>query len=124
MAESVVTVTNPFVSAGHKDLTVVGTLAVAAGDYTTGGIACDFRSIVSPPLYGITQEPVAVMLSGNAGYQYSYVPTTKKLMVRQDTNPGAAGGANIPFVELAAAATPAAVVSDSIKFIAVFRKNT
>ena len=95
----------------------VGSLALT-GNYATGGIdISDF--ITSLP---VTEAPFHMVFTGKAGYQYEYDVAAKKLLIRQQTDPAAAGGANIPLVELAAAALPAGVTGDTIQFVAWTKK--
>ena len=116
MAASVIT---PAVTAHHggvgKWQIVFGTLAVAAGDYATGGLTVSFANNAEIKSGSV---PVGGHVEGIAGYIYRYVPgATKnvgKLMIFQDS-----GGAT-PLAELAAAATPGAVVADTIRFMAFF----
>ena len=114
MANSVVTTTvNAHHSTGKWQF-VVGNLAVAAGDYATGGLTIDFSNTEIKS----SKVPVTGFVGGKAGYIYSYVPgVTKnvgKLMIFQSA------AASNPMTELPAAATPAAVVADSIYFFAFF----
>lgn len=109
MAASVVTLTAKRSKMGAV-LAVQGIVAVAAGDYATGGLALDL-SLVS----GITnRKPDMVVMAGIAGYVYEYVKSTGKFQIRQS-----AGSATV-LAELAAAATPAAVVSDVITVLALW----
>ena len=116
MAASVIT---PTVTAHHGGIgkwqEVIGTLAIAAGDYATGGLTLSF---VNNSEVKSGSVPVSVQVQGIAGYIYSYVPGATrdvgKLMIFQDS------GAAAPLAELAAAATPAAVVADTLRFQALF----
>jgi hypothetical protein len=116
MAASVIT---PTVTAHHggvgKWQVVIGTLAIAAGDYTTGGLTVSFATISEIKSGSV---PVTFTVEGIAGYIYRYVPGATKdvglLMIFQDA------GAAAPMAQLAAAATPAAVVADTIRFNSLF----
>lgn len=104
-----------------KRVHVVGTL-LAAGNYVTNGIALDLPVALSSQVPGISAQPVHVQVQGIAGYFYEYDKANKKVLIRQQTDPAAAGGANIPFVQLAAAALPAGVTGDTISFYAIFKQ--
>jgi len=116
MAASAVT---PTITAHHggvgKWQLVFGTLAVGAGDYATGGLTVSFANNSEIKSGSV---PVGGHVEGIAGYIYRYVPgATKnvgKLMIFQDS------GGVTPLAQLAAAATPAGVVSDTISFTAFF----
>jgi hypothetical protein len=120
MATSAVTVT---VTDKWNDIHrthVAGTLAVGAGDYTTGGLTFSLSGLTKSSL-----PPSRVHIYGTGGWVYSYVPGTTqangklKIMGQHptDTTTGV-----LPLEELGAAATPASVVADTIYFYAIFHK--
>lgn len=121
MATSVATVT---VTASQTDVTerhfvVFGTIAIAAGDYATGGLTV---SLVSS-LVNASWLPTWVDIKSAAtGYQYRYAAGTtmangKMKVFVQDGTTG-------PLAELAAAASPAGLVADDgIVFRAEFTKS-
>ncbi len=117
MPESVVTVTPSKWHDSHREF-MTGTIAIAAGDYTAGGIGLAFRTLAD---WKGTNEPDFVKVVGISGYFYEWDRANKKLIIRQQRDPAAAGGADIPFTELAGAAMPTAVVADTINFFAVGR---
>jgi hypothetical protein len=118
MPESVVTVTVTEQIAGSRGYEVFGTLAIAAGDYTNNGILLNF---VQAKLKA-SRAPLFVEIYGIGGFIYSFVPGSTAanglLRIFAQTN-GAAEDA--PLGQLAAAATPAAVVADTISFRAYFK---
>ena len=93
-----------------------GTLAIGASPltYATGGIAITFPAFVDT-LVGWT--PVWMDVTGLAGYQYIFVPSTNKLQI-QTINTGTGIGA-----EIAASAIPAAVSGDTIVARVEFMRN-
>jgi hypothetical protein len=115
MAESVVTLSSVDKWSDGKRQFMTGFVNIAAGDYSTGGIAFNMRT------FGFrgTKQPSYVGLGGVTGYLYEYYRANNKLLIRQQTDPAAGGGANVPLVELGATATPAGVVADKIQFFAV-----
>lgn len=78
------------------------------GNYVLGGDAVDFS-----PFDRILRQPDWVDVKGTAGHMFEYDYTNKKLFVRRDKDPANAGGADIPFTELLAAAYPAALTGDT-----------
>ena len=96
-----------------------GTLALS-GSYVGGGE--DMSSAWTGLIPGSTKKPVDMTVHGEAGYVYEYDFANDKLLVREQTDPADTGGANIPLVELAAAAYPAGVSGDTIRFVAYFEK--
>ena len=114
MATSVVTTTINAHNPVGKWQMVIGTLAIAAGDYTTGGLTISFANTEIKS----SLPPVTGFIGGKAGYIYSYVPGATKnvgiLLIFQSA------AASNPMSELPAAATPGAVVADSIYFFGFF----
>jgi len=105
MATSVVTTTLVKRTKTSAELVGIFSISIAAGDYTTGGFALPISSRI-----GYTnRQPDFVDIKGIAGYVYEYVASTRKFQIRQSA------GSAAPLVELAAAATPAAVVADVIR---------
>lgn len=103
-----------------NDMGRVTTLAtlVFSGNYAAGGDLIDFANIQE----GVVQ-PIWVDIRGKAGYSYEYDFAAKKVIVRQQKDPAAAGGADIPLPELAAAAYPAGVTGDVVKVMTVSKLN-
>jgi hypothetical protein len=62
--------------------------------YTTGGKAIDFSGYYFHEIYSVQVSP-------KSGYLFSYDPVNKKIIVYRQTNPAAAGGADVPLVEVA-----------------------
>jgi len=116
MAASVVTVSILEDDATDKIREVIATLAIAAGDYVAGGL--DIATPLIAAIAGQTDKTTILdaRIAGIAGYVFEYVKSTGKLQVR---NASAAGPV---LVELAAAATPAALVVDIITATVKFRK--
>ena len=117
MATSVVTTTiSAHHSTGKWDL-IVGGFAIAAGDYTTGGLTVNFSNMEIKSM----QVPVTGLVEGKSGYIYRYIAgLTKnigKLMIFQVA---ACNQSAAPLSELPAAATPGAVVADTIWFFGWF----
>jgi hypothetical protein len=98
-------------------VTTIATL-VFSGNYAAGGDTLDFATIQE----GVIQ-PMWVDIRGKAGYSYEYDFANKKIIVRQQKDPAAAGGADIPLPELAAAAYPAGVTGDVVKAMTVAKLN-
>ncbi len=100
--------------------TVIGTLAVTAGDYATGGIACNLNL---DPLIKASRTPLYVNIVGIAGYQYSYVKGADNsaglLMVRAQKTAASNYDALIELQD--AAAIGSGVTGDTITFIAVWK---
>lgn len=92
------------------ELTGIFTLAIAAGDYAAGGLA--FTTSFSQKGGFTNRKPDWVTVVGISGYVYEYVYSTQKLQIRQD---GGTSGAAAPLPEIPTAATPAAVVADTIR---------
>jgi hypothetical protein len=82
-----------------------------SGNYALGGEVVPFRGKMPT-----TKQPVFVDVRGKAGYVYEYDYANDKLLVRQE------GAAAAPAVELAAAAYPAGVTGDDIRFTATYPK--
>jgi hypothetical protein len=114
MANSVVTPTiTAHYSVGKWDL-VIGTLAIAAGDYPSGGLIVSFAR---NPEIKSNMVPVTGYVGGKAGYEYRYIAgATKdvgKLMIFQCAGSGA------PMAEVTTT-TPTAATTDTIYFFALF----
>lgn len=100
-----------------------GTITIAAGNYATGGLALKaaLETVLAAiaagnPGYvdrGVTIEFLLVV--GIAGYTYEYSKASGKLLIRYNDNDAGADG---PAIELPAAATPAGVTGDTVKFLA------
>lgn len=103
--------------ASGRSIRVYGTIALT-GNYAANGDPLALALFQAPT----TKTPLVVDVKGVSGYSYEYDKANAKLKVRQQTDPANAGGANVPFVELAAAAYPAGVLADVIQFEAVFPK--
>lgn len=102
----------------------VGTLAFS-GNYATGGDAIDIKAAgINSAGQGwrSSSDPTHVQIVGKAGHLYEYDRANKKVLIRRNKNPADAGGADIPFPELAAAAYPAAVTGDVVDFYAIGKK--
>lgn len=117
MAVASVTFTVAEKYAENKVLHVFGTAVVdaAADTYATGGLTLDWSAISR-------HSPMNVVFQNNAGYFIQWLRATGKMMVSQQKDPAAAGGADLPLSELAAAAIPAALSGASISFYAMFKK--
>ncbi len=115
MANSVITPTITSHSAVGKWDMILGTLAVAAGDYPAGGLTIDFSSCTEIKSNSI---PIVFFLAGAAGYIYAYVKGATKnaglLKILQV--PASGGGA----LEEPSTTTPSGVVADTISFMALF----
>lgn len=81
----------------------VGTLAFS-GNYSTGG------EVVSIPKPGTTKEPYSVRLEGRGTHDYKYDPASGKVLVF------------LAGVQIAAAAYPAGVTGDLVRYEAEFPK--
>jgi len=92
-------------SANQKTVDVIGTI-VLSGNYATGGEPLTAANLKA----GTSKKPHIVFVEGKAGFDYSYDIEAEKLKVF------AAG------VEASAAAYPAGVLADVIRFEAVFPK--
>lgn len=90
---------------------VRGTLAFS-GNYVTGGEVPTFAGVRSSSV-----TPTQLWAEGIAGYKYEWNPANGKILVRQG-----AGAINLPLAELSAAAYPAGVTGDTIRFVAEFKK--
>lgn len=114
MADSVITPTvNSHAAVGKWDM-IMGTLAVAAGDYPAGGLTIDLSSCTEIKSNSI---PFIFFLVGVAGYIYSYVKgATKDAGLLKILQSPAGGGA----LEEPTSTTPSGVVMDTISFIALF----
>lgn len=120
MADSVATITVPDMNSTRTSppfFEARGSAAVGAGDYATGGIVMSLAA----PLVKAQRPPKRVVVTGIAGYIYVFVPGTTiangKLMIFAQTN---AAAEDAPLGELAVAAMPAAVIADTINFVAEF----
>lgn len=89
------------------ELIAIFTLAIGAGDYAAGGLA--FTSTFSQVAGWSNRKPNWVVVEGISGYEYRFNYSTGKLMIFQDA------GAGNPSAEIPTAATPAAVVADTIR---------
>jgi len=114
MANSIVTTAITTHHAVGKWQLVVGTLAVGAGDYPSGGLTVNFANTEIKS----SLPPITGFIGGIAGYIYNYIPgATKnigKLKILQ-----APAGHTAPLDEVTTS-TPGGVVSDSIYFFALF----
>lgn len=111
-AATAITITQK--SMAGKYTIVTGTI-VFSGSYATGGDAMVLTGLQIPG----TVAPRFVFVTGQGGYMYQYVGTTRsngKVKVFQATTTGA----NIPLAEHTAAAYAAGVSSDGVSFIAFF----
>ncbi len=99
-----------------KRLHVSGTLAFS-GNYATGGDTLDFTGKVLA-----SRAPVAVRVEGIAGFRYEVNIgsgiANSLVLVRQYNYPAASAG---PATELSAAAYPAGVTGDTVRFHAIFK---
>lgn len=115
---SLVTVTRlspPASSIDQKTIDYYFNIAVAAGTYTTGGLAMSLSGLVHAP--GIPLEArIFSFASPNSGYTYAYNPDA-------DDQNGGLLQAFLGGVEVAAGATPAAVTGDTIRAIIKFRRG-
>lgn len=123
MAVATVTLTNTTLGVGARipggTLQTFNMAISASPDtYAAGGLSIPWRSAAK----GTTKPPLpgTVKIDGLAGYQMVYDDAGQKVKIRQQRDPAAAGGADIPFTELAAAAIPAALSGDTIKVSAIF----
>jgi hypothetical protein len=91
---------------GGWELDVLITLA---GDYVTGGVACDFGPFFSQQGQGIVDK---VSIDPTAGYVLEYNYTTKKIVIRMGDNNNAS---DAPGVEHAAATLDTALTSSAIR---------
>lgn len=88
----------------------------ASGSYTTGGDTLDLTAITGAPGQGMppgsSQLPLQVLVQGQAGYEYAFVPGTTlangKLKVQQ------CAGSGSPLAEIAQSSYPAGVTGDTI----------
>lgn len=101
-----------------KRLHVSGTLAFS-GNYATGGDTLDFTGKVLA-----SRAPVAVRVEGIAGFRYevnigSGIGNSLVLVRGQEPTNATAGV--IALTQLAAAAYPAGVTGDTVRFHAIFK---
>lgn len=99
-------------SVGKWDL-VIGTLAVAAGTYTSGGVVVTFELC---PGIKSSLPPVAMLIEGIAGFIYRYIPGATKNVGKMKILQSA--GSAAPLVE--ETAVDAEVAADTIRFVALF----
>lgn len=96
-----------------------GTIAVQASPatYATGGLAVSFQGSF---LHSNSATPLwcDVQSTTGSGYVYQYLPATGKVKILVQGSAEAA-----PMEELAAAAVPAGVSGDTIKFRAEFNRS-
>jgi hypothetical protein len=95
---------------------VLGNIAVGASPltYVTGGIAMSFFI----PLIKASRTPIIVLITGQSGYVYQYVPgTDASLGLLKIFQQSAATSA---LTEIPASAVPAGVSGDTINFMAIF----
>jgi len=114
MAASATTVTVRKSWDDGKQIHVIGTVAIAAGYYVENGLSVDFSNLC-PGHEGVLE---IVNIRGISGYHYEFSRASEKLIIRQDGDPGT----DAPFPQLSAAATPAAVVADTIDFYGIGAK--
>lgn len=82
---------------------IIGTAALT-GNYATGGISFNLRTLLTDPrpgfvaLPGIAGDPIKVDVKGIAGYQYEYDKTNKKLIIRQNAGFTPAGTISAPTI--------------------------
>lgn len=98
-------VTPAKVALARNPLRVIGSMAFAAGNYTTGGLAADLAALTGI----VNRQPTIVNFTSKAGYLYYYDASTGKVRVNTTAN-----------TEHAAAALAASVVSDVVRFEAVY----
>lgn len=97
---------------GQGSIRSVGTLAFS-GSYATGG------DPVTLPKPGTTKEPYRVSIVGKSGFDYQYDHENKKVIVRGYSPTDATAGV-IARQEIAAAAYPAGVTGDVIRYEAIW----
>lgn len=89
---------------------VRGTLAFS-GNYVTDGEVPTFAGVRSSSV-----TPTQLWAEGIAGFKYEWNPANGKILVRQSAGTAAAMG------QISAAAYPAGVTGDTIRFVAEFKK--
>lgn len=99
-----------------------GTVAVAAGDYATGGFTLALNGTTELKTSRIPSASTVRVWSNTSGYVYTFTPGTTlangKLQVfRQDGSTG-------PLAELSAGATPAGIVADTIRIAIAVKKGS
>ena len=97
-------------SALGRVVEVTGTLAFS-GNYVTGGEVPSFAGVRSSNL-----TPTALRAEGIAGFKYEWNGSNGKILVRQSA------AASNPMSEISAAAYPAGVTGDTVRFVAEFKK--
>lgn len=101
-----------------KRLHAVGTLAFS-GSYATGGDTLSFAGLVPA-----SRAPVLVQVEGMAGFHYEVnlgsAINNSKVLVRGQEPTNATAGV-IALTQLAAAAYPAGVTGDTVRFYAIFK---
>ncbi len=111
MATSVYTPTLVKRTKTSAELVGIYTLAFSTADYATGGLLPGTNTFAVKT--GFTnRKPDWVDIQGNAGYIYSYVYASGKIMIFAQTN---AAAEDAPLGELAVAAMPAAALADVIR---------
>jgi hypothetical protein len=127
MALSTVTLTNQFTTEDQKSIVVFGTAAVSAspGTYATGGLTVNLNSLGVPvnsvPVIAYFASAAPAATPNTTQYSYQFAPGTTLANGKLQVFTG--GGASTPSAELAAAATPAGVSGDTIKFEIRFKKG-
>lgn len=97
-------------------LLVRGTLAFT-GNYINDG---DSLATVFAGKVNSTLKALQLFIMGTGGFLYEYDEPNNKVIVRQQTDPADAGGADIPLKQIPVAAYPAA--STPARFIGFFQK--
>ena len=101
-----------------KRLHVVGTLAFS-GSYATGGDTLSFAGLVPA-----SRAPLVVRVSGQAGFIYEVnigSGIANSLVLVRGQEPTNATAGVIALTQLAAAAYPAGVTGDTVRFYAIFK---
>ena len=106
-----------------KYVTLYGTIT-PSGSYATGGDTLNITGATLPPgaSFPLTGLPVSFWIYGQtiSGYVYSYVWGTTNANGKLGVQQNAAGAGAL--AQIAAAAYPAGVTSDVIRFEATYRK--
>ena len=114
MSTSAITVTITKVTDLPDELKIEGTIAMAAGDYVSGGFTIPFTS----PKVKSSKVPSMVLLQSAAGNpQPVYVPGASRDVGKMKLW----ASAN---TEFSAGALSAAWVADAVKFVAFFQKGS
>lgn len=101
-----------------KKLKIVATVT-ASGSYTTGGDTLNFTTVTGFNIQS-SQLPFDCIITGQAGFPYSYVAGTTQANCLMKVFVATTTGANLPLAEHSAATYVAGVTGDTITLRAEF----